>query len=256
VLYTRIVRVINLLGSRTKLSHYVNDSKMEGLNYLCLGLFLCPISLLIGVGVFFLVRYGSRLAINKWLGSKRVWISIPIAVILSAIAAYAFFHFQFAPAFPGYYHPSRQPRNEDIVGTWIATNGTREYLGELGYTHSEPTLILNSSGKFTATDFPDILFFHRNLILHSGEGTWAVVRDFQGYWQVELTFDRIDPSWYPDPPLSGPTPCAGLSVPCGGLEFNFDLWNRKAPYYIFEYIGGELGPNIYYQRIGDNHEDS
>lgn len=227
---------------------------MEGLNYLCLGLFLCPISLLIGVGVFFLVRHGSRFVISKWLGSEKVRLSIPIAIIVSVVVAYAFFYFQFAPAFPAYYHPKRQPLNEDIFGTWIATDSSLEYMSELGYPNVEPTLILLSSGKFSITEFPDILFFHRNLILHSGEGTWSLVRDLQGYWQVELTFDRIEPAWYPDPPLSAPTPCAGLSVPCGGLIFTFELWNRKPPYSIFKYIGGELGPNIYYHRLGDNHE--
>lgn len=230
---------------------------MEGINYLCLGLYLCPVSIAIGVGIFFLARYITRKIINQRWGNEKTWIPNTIAVGLAVIIAYTFFYYSFAPAFPGYYHPQRKPRQENIIGTWVATNNTIAFLYEQGYPfYAKPTLILDSSGRFSAADFPDILFFHRNQILYSGEGRWALVRGVQDDWQVELTFDSIDPAWYPDPPLSGPTPCAGLSVPCEGLTFTFYLWNRKAPYYIFEYTGGELGPNIYYQRIGDNYEGS
>lgn len=229
---------------------------MEGINYLCLGTTLCPVGILAGVIAFLLAFFGGRRIIAKRYGENRSWIVTPIAILLSLIVAYTVFHLLFAPAFPGYYHPNRRPRNEDIVGTWVATAYSKEYMDELGYTQAEPTLIFHSTGDFSATDFPDILFFHREQILHSGEGRWKLVRGFQGHWQVELTFDWIKPPWFPDPPLSGPTPCPGLSVPCEGLRYTFDLWHRKPPYLIFRYIGGELGPNIYYRRLGDPYEES
>jgi hypothetical protein len=227
---------------------------MEGINYLCLFIYLCPVSILIGVGVFFLAQTSSRKIITKWFGNKKSWISIPIAIILAVSIAYTFFYFQFAPAFPGYYHPKKRPRTEDIIGKWVATSHSKEYIAELGYTNADPILTLHNTEEFTTSDFPDILFFHHNQILYSGEGKWELVRGFQGDWQIELVFYRINPPWYPDPPLSGPTPCPGLSVPCEGLHYNFELWHRKPPYLVFSYIGGELGPNIYYERLSDIYE--
>jgi hypothetical protein len=226
------------------------------MSYCCIGIYVCPIGILAGGVVFLLTSAIGREVITKRYGSHRSGIVTPLAVILGLVAAYAVFHLLFAPAFPGYYHPKRRPRDEDIVGTWIITEGTREFMDELGYSQADPTLIFHNTGEFSAKDFPDTLFHDHNRILYTGEGKWKVIRSFQGHWQVELTFNRMDPPWFPDPPLSGPTPCPGLSVPCEGLRYTFDMWNRKPPYYIFAYIRGNLGPNIYYERLGDIHEGS
>ncbi len=228
---------------------------MEGINYLLLCLMLCPLSLLIGAGVFYLARLALLWLLSMRLGIHNENIASLIALFLAAVVAFVFFNSQFAPAFPGYYQPKRALSNADIVGTWVITDFTSEYLIEEGYTRAEPTLILYSSGEFSTKDFPDLLFYDRDFVLYSGNGSWSLVRDFNGAWQVKLLFTRIYPPWYPDPPLSGPTPCPGSSVPCdGGLQFTFDLWHREAPYYLTKNIGGELGPVITYQRLGDDHE--
>ena len=226
---------------------------MEGIDTLCLGLVLCPVSLVFGVGIFFLVRYAARKILEKYWPNKAAGLAIGIAAGVSVVIAFILFYSLYAPAFPDYQMAQYRPRNQDLVGTWVPADSSKQYIEQQGYTSAKPILILSSSGEFSATDFPDILFEQRNHILYSGEGRWAVVRDFQGTWQVQLIFEQIEPSWYPDPPLSGPTPCAGSSVPCKGLEIDFDLWNRKAPYYISG-LERDLGPNFSYQRVGDIYE--
>lgn len=223
---------------------------MEGINLACLGLELCPVSLVAGVGIFLLVRYAIRKIADKYWPGKAARLATIVAAGVSAVTAFVLFHFLFAPAFPGYYMAQYRPRNEDLVGTWVATHSSQEYIALQGYTFAESTLVLTSSGEFTTTDFPDMLLWHQNHIFYSGAGRWSVIRDFEGTWQVQLIFESIDPVWYPDPPLSRPTPCAGSSVPCKGLEIELNLWNRRAPYYISG-LEGDLGPQFSYQRVGD-----
>ena len=197
--------------------------------------------------LYLTIVVGKRYISNKF-GESKARIVIPLGILLAISVPIAGYFLYFAPSFPGYYMLKDQPNEEDIIGKWTAMDVSLEWMEELGYPMSDPTITFLESGEFIASDYPDVLFFHRDRVLHEGTGRWRAI---QG--GIELTFDWLDPPWYPDPPLSGPTPCPGSSVPCEGLIRAFSLSGRTAPYTIMSYVGGELGPSIYYRRVGDHH---
>jgi hypothetical protein len=227
---------------------------MEGLNYLCLGIVSC-VGSLVGAGTVLAIFVAIvRPLISRRFGQRNAWIAVAAGIALSVLVPIAVYRFYLAPAFPGYYMPRQRPNEQDILGTWVARQDSLDWMEELGYAESHPTLTLNEAGEFAASHFPDVLFFRHDRVTYQGGGSWRLVQGIQRDWQVELTFAWIDPPWYPDPPLSGPTPCPGSSVPCEGLRYTFPMWNRQPPYVLISYAGGELGPSVYYIRLGDTHK--
>ena len=228
---------------------------MEGLNYLCLGAYLCIVAIIVGGIAFIPLRLSTKAIITKKYGEKYNSFVVPIALTIVIILSCILFYTAYAPAFPGYYTPQRRPNPQDIIGVWTPTADTLERMQERGYSTATHTLEFRENGDFIMTDMHDIIFWRDKIEYYSGVGKWSAEKDFQGYWVINIVFSSLAPPYYPDPPLSGPTPCPGKSVPCDGLRFTFYLLNRKPPYTLKADIGaGELGPNFYFYRDGDIHE--
>jgi hypothetical protein len=227
---------------------------MEGINTLCLGVFLCVIAVAVGVIIFGLLQIGAKTIVQKKYGEKKQWLGVAIASVIAIVVSCALFYTAYAPAFPGYHTPQRRPNPEDIIGIWTPTADTLQRMEAAGYPVSTHTLEFHEDGSFIMTNMPDVIFWRRKGEFYSGLGKWSVEKDFQGFWQVIVVFSSLTPPYYPDPPLSGPTPCAGQSVPCDGLEFSLDMWNRRPPYTLYVNIGIELDPDFYFHRNGDVHD--
>jgi hypothetical protein len=226
---------------------------MEGINSLCLGGFLCVVVLAVGGVIFVPLLVGAKTIIKEKFGGKNQWIGTVIALIVACIISYVLFYTLYAPTFPDYYTPQRRPDPKDIVGVWVPTADTLERMKKAGYPISKHGLEFRENGDIIMTNMHDIIFWRNKGEYYSGYGKWTVEKNFQGIWVVNVVFSSLTPSYYPDPPLSGPTPCPGSSVPCDGLEFTFYMSNRKPPYTLYADIGIELDPDFYLYRLGDVH---
>ncbi|MFH1634169.1 MAG: hypothetical protein ABIG63_09180 [Chloroflexota bacterium] len=228
---------------------------MDGLNYLCLGGFLCISSFVIGGIIFLSLFFGTKVLISKKYGKKYSWIAPTLAFIVAIIVGGIFFYTRYAPAFPGYYSPKRRPSEADIVGEWFPRPDTLDLIEEFGYPPSTHKIEFQENGEFSMINMPDKFINRRDNIYYSGNGSWRIDQDVQGYWVVKVNFESLSPSYFPDPQLSGPPPCPGEYVPCGGLEDVFDLWNREPPFVLVaSIIGADLDPDFYFIRVGDTHD--
>ncbi len=222
---------------------------MESIGYLFAGCISCVISLFVGFAFYFLFSTGFRKIGPKNYRRQYVWVSVPIAVIFTLYIFYRLY----APVFPDYYTPPFQPKKEDLVGIWTATPDTMQLMLEKGFIFLDPpTIEIKANGEFTMTNLPSLIFFERDKKIYSGKGIWTFDRDINRAWIVKTTLFELEPAYYPDPPLSGPTPCPGKSVPCKGLEYTLEIGHRNPPYMLISQIQGlELDPDLYFRRQGD-----
>ncbi len=225
---------------------------MEGLNYLCLGIYLCPLSLLLGVFVFTPLFVGSKVFISKKFGKKYGTIGIIISPVLALMVACIFFYSQFAPAFPDYHMPQQRPEANDLAGVWVLSPTALDLMDDREYPIGNNTLEFGENGQFAMTNLPDIAFFQNDKLFYSGNGTWKVKKDFQGAWQVRINLASLTSHSELIVFPYSQTPCPGGSVPCGGFEFSLIMWGRQPPYGLCFNIGIELDPDLCFSRLGDD----
>jgi energy-coupling factor transporter transmembrane protein EcfT len=228
---------------------------MEGIFASLLCGVLCVGSTFIGIVIFVLLNFIFKKLTRQKLSEQFSWISPLIALVIALFISIAFFYKLFAPTFPDYYTPKRQPNAEDLIGVWAPRPDTLELIEEFGYSPRRISLEFRANGEFVMTNMPDKFINRREMIHYSGSGTWQIARGHQGDWGVQVNFTALSPPYFPDPPRSGSTPCPGASVPCDGLDHQFDLWNREPPFVLAaRFIGHELDPDFYFVRAGDVHE--
>jgi hypothetical protein len=81
-----------------------------------------------------------------------------------------------------------QPKSSDLVGSWVMTPSSRQYLPATVKGVS-PTLVLRSDGSFTASQFPLQSLDSLDVVeAHGGSGRWNLITK-DGRQQIQIDFD-------------------------------------------------------------------
>ena len=88
--------------------------------------------------------------------------------------------------------PESKPDLEDLVGSWHATDSTREYIRRLGYESSSHAIDIRRDGTIEFLNIPDcwrLDYPPGQGSLENGEGTWELEL-YYSRWVISLYFDN------------------------------------------------------------------
>jgi hypothetical protein len=130
--------------------------------------------------------------------------------------------------------PRTKPAKEDIIGIWsLSPSSLQEMRMEGRYEISTHTLTFKDDGTFEMVNMPDLWlnFGQSNQDFYSGSGRWEFVKNYQGYWTVEVHFTSL-PGYK------------------NGLVTSFYVGQNEAGYYIYDFIGDpDSGDVIVFEKL-------
>ena len=181
---------------------------MEGIFGLFAPLFSCPIAVLVGAFVFVIVYFiarGTHRSVNP-VKAGLIAGSLIGLIVLCILTGYYLDSLYSGPP-----SPTQQPAQEDLIGIWHITDGTRQMLEENGFVLSadvEYSLEFKDDGTVVAINVP-----HRQGDYFSSMGIWTVEKAGTK-WYINVNYEN-------------------------GIYTSYNIYSENPPYSIYE-MWGEL----------------
>ena len=143
------------------------------------------IGVLVGTATFYLLK--------RWINSS---VAVIIALSISILICCSAFNWSLS----GPPSPKTQPKFEEIVGSWEISPLSRSKIQAKGNSNDvSHTLEFKEDGTFIMTNMPvwwssgySTIEEQADGIFDSGGGTWAIEKNREGEWLIEVHLKRLN----------------------------------------------------------------